>query len=70
MTIVRYNKYPGAFHYYFSDSPPTESPVERKRGAWFILMGFAGYNSRANNLNGYATEAKAVAAILRYQAKV
>lgn len=33
----------------------------------FIKMGFAGFNSRANNGNGYATKAKAEAAILDYQ---
>ncbi|PZR77029.1 MAG: hypothetical protein DI537_43710 [Stutzerimonas stutzeri] len=34
---------------------------------YFIKIGFAGCNTRANNSNGYATKAKAEATILDYQ---
>lgn len=34
---------------------------------YFIKIGFAGCNTRANNTNGYATKAKAEATILDYQ---
>ena len=36
---------------------------------WYIDIGFCGYNSSANNRNGYASKEKAEAAILRYQNK-
>lgn len=35
-------------------------------GRWFITMGHPGFNARANNLAGYATKAKALAAVARY----
>lgn len=38
-------------------------------GAWFIKIGFAGFNSPANNRLGYKTKAAAEAACLRYQSK-
>lgn len=34
---------------------------------WYIAMGHAGFNTDANNRNGYATEAKARATIKAYQ---
>ncbi len=36
---------------------------------WFIKLGFAGFNSPANNRQGYATKVQAEAACLRYQRK-
>lgn len=41
--------------------------VECRHGRWYILMGFAGFNSRANNRDGYETREKAEAAIRKYQ---
>jgi hypothetical protein len=41
-----------------------------RTGRWYIKMGFAGFNSKANNYSGYATQDDAVRAILRYQNKV
>jgi hypothetical protein len=35
-------------------------------GRFFITMGHPGFNSPANNRDGYATAAKALAAIRRY----
>lgn len=40
-----------------------------KYGRIFIKMGFAGFNSRANNLDGYTSKEAAEAAVLRYQTK-
>lgn len=36
---------------------------------WFIKLGFAGFNSLANNGMGYSSKARAEAACLRYQGK-
>lgn len=41
--------------------------VPQKETRYFIKIGFAGCNTRANNANGYATQAKAEAVILDYQ---
>jgi hypothetical protein len=35
-------------------------------GRWYILFGHAGYNSPANNSNGYASKAKALSSMRRY----
>jgi hypothetical protein len=35
-------------------------------GRWFITMGHPGFNSTANNRDGYASQAKAEAAIAKY----
>ena len=43
--------------------------VEEIRGRWFIKIGFSGFNSSANNFNGYDTKLKAEQAVLRYQSK-
>lgn len=43
--------------------------VEEKNGRWYILMGFSGFNSPANNAWGYVSQAKAEAAIYRYQGR-
>jgi len=40
---------------------------ETKR--WFITFGHAGFNSRLNNMHGYDTKAKAMAAMKRYLKK-
>jgi hypothetical protein len=36
------------------------------KGRWFITMGHPGFNSPANNAQGYASKAKAEAALRRY----
>lgn len=36
-------------------------------GRWYITMGHAGFNSRANNRDGYASLSKAAGANLRYR---
>lgn len=38
-------------------------------GRWYITMGHPGFNSRANNANGYASRKAAVAAVMHYQGK-
>jgi hypothetical protein len=38
-------------------------------GRFYITMGHPGFNSPANNRDGYATKAKALAAIRRYSAR-
>ena len=42
----------------------TTSPVVEFEGRWFITIGNPGFNSPANNGKGYATRAKAMAAIV------
>ena len=42
-----------------------EGPGER----WFITMGHPGFNSPANNRDGYATQAKALGAVKKYSSK-
>ncbi len=41
----------------------------QKDKRWYITFGHAGFNSRANNRNGYASEAKAIAAMRKYLRK-
>jgi hypothetical protein len=38
-------------------------------GAWYLTMGHAGFNSPANNAQGYETRAKAMAAYRHYSNK-
>ncbi len=38
-------------------------------GRWYITMGHAGFNSPANNRNGYASKASAETASKRYEAR-
>lgn len=47
-------------------NPNCEHAVAEYRGRWYILFGHAGYNSRANNAEGYSSEAKALAAMRKY----
>lgn len=47
----------------------SDNAVINQNGRWYIDFGFCGYNSAANNKNGYASKEKAEAAILRYQNK-
>lgn len=42
------------------------TPVFEFEGRWYIAMGQPGYNSLANNRNGYATQGRADAAIRSY----
>jgi hypothetical protein len=46
-----------------TESECTETRYDR----WYIKMGFAGFNTRANNVEGYATKEAAEAACLRHQ---
>lgn len=46
-----------------------DNAVDFNHGRWYIKIGFCGYNSTANNRDGYITKAKAEAAILNYQNK-
>jgi hypothetical protein len=59
------------FNYIQSKHVPADTEVVERGfgGAWFIKMGYAGFNSPANNAFGYETKDKAIAAIKRYQAK-
>lgn len=59
---------PKQFKNYMTDQMEADAVYEVK-GRWWIRSGFAGYNSKANNWDGYATKARAEAAILRYQSK-
>ena len=43
-----------------------EAAKQAPSGRWFITMGHPGFNSPANNREGYASEAAARAAVLRY----
>lgn len=36
-------------------------------GRWYVTMGHPGFNSHANNGNGYATKAMAVAAVRKFR---
>lgn len=38
---------------------------QKENGRWYIKMGYAGFNTRANNSSGYASEAAALAVIRR-----
>ncbi len=38
-------------------------------GRWYILFGHAGYNSPANNGNGYASKNKALVSMRKYMGK-
>lgn len=42
-----------------------DQAIEVKGGRFYIRMGYNGFNTRANNLSGYATEKKALAAAQR-----
>lgn len=57
-----------AHNYATHEDVPLDEAVEWD-GRWFIKPGFAGYNSRANNLDGYASKAAAKAAVRRYQSR-
>lgn len=43
-----------------------EDAVEEKSGRFYIKMGFAGFNTPANNRNGYASRSNALAAVTRF----
>lgn len=51
------------------DGELTEVAHRMESGRWFIAMGQPGFNSPANNRDGYASEASAIAASRRYAAK-
>lgn len=47
----------------------TEPVKRREDGRWFITMGHPGFNSPANNRDGYGSWMQAVQAMNRYYAK-
>jgi hypothetical protein len=47
----------------------TQAVKQAPWGAWYVTMGHAGFNSGANNAQGYATQAKAEAAYRHYSNK-
>lgn len=59
----------GHEYFYMLDGNPPAEPVELNpvNGCWLIKMGFAGFNSRANNSGGYSTKTGALASIRWYQ---
>jgi hypothetical protein len=53
----------------FCEQPACAGAVKQApSGRWFITMGHPGFNSPANNRDGYATREKALAAFRRYRA--
>ena len=49
--------------------PTAEVPgdaVEERSGRFYIVMGFAGVNTHANNRDGYASRSNALAAVRRF----
>ena len=59
-----------AHNYATNQDVPIDEAIEKASyGRWYIKMNYAGYNSQANNLDGYSTAAAARAAILRYQGR-
>jgi hypothetical protein len=42
----------------------SRGPVVEFNGRWYITVGHAGFNTKANNRQGYATRDKAIGAIL------
>ncbi len=52
----------------FCDNPECKTSVAQfpETGRWYITFGHAGYNSPANNSNGYNSAAAAKGAMLRY----
>jgi len=55
-----------SFSYHLPGARPAKA-TEFRDGRWFIVMGFAGFNSPANNRSGYPTMLSAYAAIRRYE---
>lgn len=56
------------FRNYITEKDEADA-TEEKGGRWYIRMGFAGFNSNANNRLGYDSKEKAEAAIRRYQSR-
>ena len=52
----------------FCDNPNCDTAVAQypETGRWYITFAHAGYNSPANNSNGYETKNKALASMRRY----
>ena len=52
----------------FCRNPDCETSVRQftETGRWYITFGHAGFNSPANNSNGYASKAKALASMRKY----
>ena len=58
-----------AFNYLTQQTVALESAVEEKAGRWFIRLGFAGFNSAANNRSGYASRQAAMSAVTKYSSR-
>lgn len=65
MTEITYKGH----RYRLYDSNANHVPVEQQSHGWFIVSGYAGYNSKTNNYRGYVSEENALAAIRRYQSR-
>ena len=57
------------FHNHLTGKKESECAEKGLDGNWYIKIGFAGFNSRANNRLGYKTKGKAEVACLHYQNK-
>jgi hypothetical protein len=51
---------------YFCRDADCETAVVEYEGRWYVTFGHAGFNSPANNCNGYVSKAKALAAVKHY----
>ena len=54
----------------FTTACLTDSVVFELNGRWYISMGRPGFNSKANNRNGYATEKAALEATKKFSTPV
>ena len=54
------------FTFHLTGDEIPEDAVEEKSGRFYIKMGFAGFNSHANNRDGYCNRSAALAAVKRY----
>lgn len=56
------------FHNYIKQTWHADA-TETRNGRWYIMLGFAGFNTSANNCNGYSSKESAEAVILQHQNK-
>lgn len=52
------------------DRAYSDTAVEKKGDRWFIKFGFCGFNSFANNRDGYRSKESAEKEVLYYQTKL
>jgi len=60
---------PGKDLCYDRNTCPFAVKRNHETGRYFITMGHPGFNSRANNVDGYASERIARSQVLRYSAR-